>query len=257
MLIDDKSFAVGWRLSGERLRRLFAFGWHRLELEGNVQVTLNEQRPAQVSPHALEHRCANVKPTVRAFVQTTEGALHGIHERARLELFEDGDPRGRFLRLLDAEPRRGEVEQRAQLGKQEWKDASLLWSSFFVASVHENVGLARVAMQIAVQDTRSLSVHFLDQAFCVIYSGLELLGGEFPTSVQVTASQRAPVVAVDDAVGVKHRDNLEYKVLSQQHSLLVIRVSQEEQDASHHPGAHGLAGMHSRGNYHALLLRLA
>ena len=78
------------------------------------------------------------------------------------------------------------------------------------------------------------------------------LRGVLPAPVQVLPAERAPVVAVDNAVWVHHRDNFEDEVVSER--LGLGRVADEElDDTFHHPGRVALARMHSGGDEDALL----
>lgn len=53
--------------------------------------------------------------------------------------------------------------------------------------------------------------------------GANLLAGLDPLPVQVEARQAAPVVANDNAVRVKHWNNLEYEVVSKVPGALILR----------------------------------
>ena len=66
-------------------------------------------------------------------------------------------------------------------------------------------------------------------------SRMEILMRDLPSAVEIAASERAPVVSVDHSVWIQHWKNLENKLLSEHLSLLVIRIGEEEEDASHHP----------------------
>lgn len=69
----------------------------------------------------------------------------------------------------------------------------------------------------------------------MINSRLQLLRWELPAAVQVAACERAPVVAVDNAIWVEHGYDLEDKVAPKKFGLLVIWIRQKSQYTAHHP----------------------
>lgn len=44
----------------------------------------------------------------------------------------------------------------------------------------------------------------LDELFGVLNGGVQNFGGHLPAAVEVSAEERAAIVAVDDAIGVQH-----------------------------------------------------
>ena len=84
----------------------------------------------------------------------------------------------------------------------------------------------------------------MDQLLGVVDGWMENFGGCFPSTIQVTARQRAPIVAIDDAVWVQHWNNFEDKVLPQQLRLYRVRRSKEVESSFHHPRANGFSRVH-------------
>lgn len=70
-------------------------------------------------------------------------------------------------------------------------------------------------------------------------------------TVQIASRERAPVVSVDDAVGVEHWYYLEDEVVSED---LGVESGADEvvYDAFHHPTGVRLSRVDSRGNHNAL-----
>lgn len=158
---------------------------------------------------------ADVHASIRAYVQTTEGALHSVDQRAVLELFKDRDSRSGFFWLLNTKARWSKVEKRTDLRKDQWEDASLSRWSFDITAIHEDIGFPRVTMQVTVHDTGSFHVHLLNESFRMVHSWLQLLRWELPATIQITACKWAPIIAVDDAIWIEHGHYLEDEALSE------------------------------------------
>ena len=58
----------------------------------------------------------------------------------------------------------------------------------------------------------------------MIDSGMKDFGGRFPTTVEVTSSEGAPIITVDDAVWVEHWNDLEDEVFSEEPCFIVVRI---------------------------------
>ena len=91
-----------------------------------------------------------------------------------------------------------------------------------LAAVHERVLLARMAVQVAEQLDFTFFLKHLHHPLREVDRRVEVLARLHPPSVQVEAEQRAAVVAVDHAVGVQHRDDLEDVVLSELDGCFVV-----------------------------------
>ena len=111
-----------------------------------------------------------------------------------------------------------------------------------------------MTVEITVEHKSSLLVNLLDQALCVEDGRMQCLVWRLPSSVKITSCQTTPIVPVDDTIGVEHRHDLEYEILTQHSSLDVVRIGQESQHTAHHPRAHRLTRVHSGRDYHALSL---
>ena len=76
-----------------------------------------------------------------------------------------------------------------------------------------------------------------------------LHAGGYPLSVQIVARETGSVVANDDAIGIKHGDNFENKIISQIFGILVI-THQELKDTFYYKGGVGLSRMDPRRDYY-------
>ena len=102
-------------------------------------------------------------------------------------------------------------------------------------------------MHIAKQYYLTLSLYRFDKFFCCVYCWVQYFVWELPSTVQIAPCQRTSVVAVNYSVRVQHRDNFKDKVVSEQLSLLIGRISQEIYQATHHPRAHCFSRVNARG----------
>jgi hypothetical protein len=71
-----------------------------------------------------------------------------------------------------------------------------------VASVHETIFLARVAVEITIQHKVPFLLHPLYHLLRMVDSRVQLLAGVDPLPIQVDHAEVAPVVSDDDAVRV-------------------------------------------------------
>ena len=127
------------------------------------------------------------------------------------------------------------MEVGTEFREHEWEDAALLRLGLVVAAVHEHVLFSRVAVQVAVQENASLVVQIPYQLLGVVDRRVQVLVWGLPTPVEVTACQRASVIAVYNSIGVEHGYNLEDVLLAQQLGLVALRVCEELEHSSHHP----------------------
>ena len=79
-------------------------------------------------------------------VESWKCTLHGEYIRAGLELFVHTHSSSGFFWFLHPESARSEVEELAELWKDQWEDSAFLWLSCIVAAVHEDILFPRVAM---------------------------------------------------------------------------------------------------------------
>ena len=83
---------------------------------------------------------------------------------------------------------------------------------------------------------------------------MEDLGRSLPSSVQITACERAPVISIDDPINIDHRNHFKHEIVPQDLSLRVIRICQKIQDSFHHPGSNRFSWVSPRSNNCSLLL---
>lgn len=115
--------------------------------------------------------------------------------------------------------------------------------SLIMTAVYKSVLFHRVPVEVAEEQHFAFSVAVEDVFLEVIDFGVVALGGVLPFAVEVVPRYARSVVAVDDAVGVQHRNDFKHEVLPQLASLLVVG-GEELQDAVDHVRADGFAGMH-------------
>lgn len=70
--------------------------------------------------------------------------------------------------------------------------------------------------------------------------------------IEIEAAEAASLVAVDDAVGIKHRNNLKDKIVSQKLSSHAVFLQKELNGPLNNIRANRLTWMSSRGKYHGL-----
>lgn len=87
--------------------------------------------------------------------------------------------------------------------------------TWHVATVHEDILASTVAVEVA----EYLQVTLLGKIVAQLLRGedgwMKHLARTLPAAVQVTAGQRASIIAIDDTVWVEHGHDLEYEVLAQ------------------------------------------
>ena len=207
---------------------------------------------------------------MRAFARTREGRLQ--RERIRhAEFAPHHHPRGALLALLHPEAALWERERlgvvfaeylRVDFIPELSRDGDGVAAVFVVhqrvarlgilAPVREDVLLATVAVHVAEEHRLTLLREFSYHRLGVPDGGVRAFVRFRPHAVQIRPGERTPIVAVDDAVGVEHRHNLEHEVVAQH--FRVQRVPGEKiYRAFHHPRAVRLAGVHARGQHRASL----
>ena len=142
------------------------------------------------------------------------------------ELFEAYNATGLLLALLKSEAALLELEDFVEALEHRRKHAQhevvRPRVARVLAAVHERVLLARMAVQVAEQLDFAFFLKHLHHPLRKVDRRVEVLARLHPPSVQVEAEQRAAVVAVDHAVGVQHRDDLEDVVLSELDCCFVV-----------------------------------
>lgn len=82
-------------------------------------------------------------------------------------------------------------------------------------------------MQIAEHNDSSLVLDLLNEFLCVIHCRVKEFRRGLPPAVEITPSQRAAIVAINNTVRIEHWDDLENKVFSEQLSFNVGWMGEE------------------------------
>jgi hypothetical protein len=179
-----------------------------------------------------------------ALISSTKGGLHGKNVRD-LEFFVHGDSSSSVFHFVHGESTLLEGEVVQQLGHDVGEHSGGMGLVLQIVAVHEDVLLARVAMQVAVQHKFSFLHELSYQSLHSEDLGVDHLARSLPPPIQVLATQSASVVAIDDSIGVKHRDYLEDEMFPQSSGLKSI-AGEEVNDSLHHPRGIGLSRVDSR-----------
>jgi len=104
---------------------------------------------------------------------------------------------------------------------EEWQNPELgvlnpafLFVVFVIASVEKHILFAGMAVHITIEDNSPLPIQVADHLLAVVDSFVEVFIWLQPFAVQVTAKQRAPIVALDYAVRVQHRHYFENEMFA-------------------------------------------
>jgi len=97
--------------------------------------------------------------------------------------------------------------------------------------------------------TLKIFTHFLR----FIYYRMEYLRRRLPSSIQVTASQRASVISIDHSIWIQHGNNLKNEQFSKRLSFNSI-TCEEFNDSFHHPRADALSWVDPCRDHNALFL---
>ena len=150
-----------------------------------------------------------------------EGTLEGeaVHD---VEFAEHHHAARALLARLNPEGAPREGKRRKLVAAQQGNNPELcIFNAAFLlvvlegAPVKKSILLARVAMHVAVESDLALPLQKANQLLGVVNRRVQKLVRRQPLSVQVTAKQTAPVVALDDAVWVEHGHNEKDKVLAE------------------------------------------
>ena len=77
-------------------------------------------------------------------------------------------------------------------------------------------------MQVTEKHETTLLVYLLDESLAVVDGWMKRLTWRLPSSIQIAASETAPVVAINDAIWIEHHDHLKHEVLAQASTLLAL-----------------------------------
>ena len=131
-----------------------------------------------------------------------ETRFYSINGWVLFKLIEQGHASCRLFRLLIAKPRVVVDEEGADIAVDEWKDSSVFRGVRHVTAVHENVLATTVTMEVSEHEHVTLLDEIMNHLLCVVNGGMQNFRGRFPATIQIAASQRAAIVAVNDAVWV-------------------------------------------------------
>lgn len=67
-------------------------------------------------------------------------------------------------------------------------------------------------------------MQIFDQFLRMVNGRVQVLVRDLPAAIEVAASKGATIVAVDDAIGIKHRNDFENVPLSEHLGFLVLSV---------------------------------
>lgn len=83
---------------------------------------------------------------------------------------------------------------------------------------------------------------------------MQQLARPLPSSIQVTACQRASVVSIDHAIRIEHWHDFEHVVLPENFGFLGVRIDQEVESPLHHPRPNRLSRVHSSSQNYSFAL---
>ena len=159
----------------------------------------------------------------------TEGAFQSI-DVAVSELFAEDSSTSAFFFVYIKETTVFEGKRFEKLAHEKWELLSILGVAIVMTSINESIPLHRVTMEVTKQDHFSNFLDTEDQFFEVEDLRVVHFGGVFPFTIEIITRNVRPVVAVNDSIRIKHRDNFEDEVLPQFSSLVTVR-NQELDDA--------------------------
>ena len=159
----------------------------------------------------------------------TEGAFQSI-DVAVSELFAEDSSTSAFFFVYIKETTVFEAIRFEKLAHEKWELFSILGVAIVMTSIDESILLHRVTMEVTKQDHFSNFLDTEDQFFEVEDLRVVHFGGVFPFTIEIITRNVRSVVAVNDSIRIKHRDNFEDEVLPQFSSLVTVR-NQELDDA--------------------------
>jgi hypothetical protein len=110
-----------------------------------------------------------------------------------------------------------------------------------------------MAMNVGKELYCPIDVQHLHELFRVINGGMQDLTWIDPPSVEVDSKEGGSIISIDNAIRVKHRDDLENVVLSQDLRLSVV-AGQEFDNAFHNKAGVSLSWVDSGGDDNSFLL---
>lgn len=192
---------------------------------------------------------AVVKPMKRILQRETVGDL---------EVFPDHNSTSAELAFLDFEFARVHVKNVVdprQYSREEPDFGPRVESSVgcSIAAIHEGVRLARVAVQITVNENRPLLVGFLDHLLTIEDGGMQGLVRQNPLPVEIDTGKTGPVIASHNAIWIQTRNQFEDEIVPQ---ILRYGVNFDEhfQKARENKARVRFTRVYSRGHYDGLPL---
>ena len=92
------------------------------------------------------------------------------------------------------------------------------------AAVHEYVPLTGVPVEVAEKEHLVVLVAHLEKFLGVVYRRVKKLTRVGPPPIQICANEVAPVVSIDDSIGVEHGYYLENECFAEKLCLLVVSL---------------------------------
>lgn len=213
-----------------------------------IRVAEVKDRLAELVAYFLQQIQIKMVVGEFALVRSTEASLERKSVRD-VHFLPHDNTSCRFLRLLHRKGTIGKVEYITVLVHQAREDA--LFQTIVDATtvtVHEDVLLARMAMQVAYEEDISVFLQLLNHALHMVHCRVKLSRRINPASVQVNSGQIAPRTAIDDTINVEHRNDLENEVVAED-LCLQERSCQVINDTLHHPAGTCLSRMNTRRYY--------
>jgi hypothetical protein len=186
-----------------------------------------------------------------SFVSPTETSLHSKHVRY-LQLAPHSNSGCLLFRHTVGEPTVFKAEKVAKFREQEGKKSSWVGSIRETVTVHEDILVSTMPVQITIKYDFSFLTELSHKPFHCWVFRVKSFRGVFPTTIQILAYETTSIVSIDYTVRVKHRHDFEHKVISQKPSFWLL-TRQKLQNAFHNPWAVALARMNSSRNKDSLL----
>lgn len=181
-------------------------------------------------------------------INTRECTFHGENIGACFQLFIYAYPCSGIFRFLHSKPAGSKVEEWTQFWEDQGEDSAFFGFHLVVATVHEYILFPGMTMQITVEQYPSFIMNVSQQLFGVPYSRVELPMWHLPSSIQITSSQWAPIISIDNSIWIKHRNDFKDIFIPEDFSLLVMWVCYKVQHSSHHPWANSFTRVDTWGN---------
>ena len=132
-----------------------------------------------------------------------------------IEFFPQGNTCSAFTILLHSEAAILKGKEGAIVLHEHWEDLLSTNQVFAGATVNEDILLATVPMEVAVNQKFTFFFGLSDKIFGVVNSRVSFSAWLDPLTVKVSSEEIAAVVAVDNTVHVEHWNDLEDEVLSE------------------------------------------